>query len=114
MRAPGEYVASDLVRCLAQAEGDALFWPVDNLDIKNPHAKAGLEHAEPKDLVASMRTHEEAVMRLPEPAIPPGRDRAGGRPRRRDVGRGGCAHSSAGGPAMPCSFERGERSKAAA
>lgn len=48
----------------AQAEGDALFWPIYNLDIKNPHAKAGLEHAEPKDLVASMRTHEEAVMRL--------------------------------------------------
>ena len=48
----------------AQAEGDALYWPIYNLDIKNPHAKAGLEHADPKDLVASMRTHEEAVMRL--------------------------------------------------
>ena len=35
-----------------------------NLDIKNPHAKACLEHADPKDLLASMRTHEEAVMRL--------------------------------------------------
>ena len=48
----------------AQAEGDALYWPIYNLDIKNPHAKAGLKHADPKDLVASMRTHEEAVMRL--------------------------------------------------
>ena len=33
--------------------------------VKNPHAKAGLEHVDPKDLVASMRTHEEAEMRLP-------------------------------------------------
>ena len=48
----------------AQSEGDALYWPIYNLDIKNPHARAGLEHADPKDLVASMRTHEEAVMRL--------------------------------------------------
>lgn len=48
----------------AQAEGDALYWPVYNLDIKNPHAKAGLEHAHPKDLVASMRGHELEVMRL--------------------------------------------------
>ncbi|MBL8349696.1 MAG: SAM-dependent DNA methyltransferase [Burkholderiaceae bacterium] len=47
-----------------QAEGDALYWPIYNLDLKNPHAKAGLEHAKPRDLVASMRTHEEAVMRL--------------------------------------------------
>jgi hypothetical protein len=29
----------------AQAEGDALYWPIYNLDLKNPHAKAGLEHA---------------------------------------------------------------------
>ena len=48
----------------AQAEGDALYWPIYNLDIKNPHAKAGLEHAHPKDLVASMRGHEIEVMRL--------------------------------------------------
>jgi len=48
----------------AQAEGDALYWPVYNLDIKNPNAKAGLEHADPKDLIASMRSHETEVMRL--------------------------------------------------
>jgi type I restriction enzyme M protein len=35
-----------------------------NLDLKNPNAKAGLAHAEPKDLVASMRGREAAVMRL--------------------------------------------------
>ena len=48
----------------AQAEGDALYWPIYNLDIKNPNAKAGLEHADPKDLIASMRSHETEVMRL--------------------------------------------------
>jgi type I restriction enzyme M protein len=35
-----------------------------NLDRKNPNAKAGLEHANPKDLIASMRSHETEVMRL--------------------------------------------------
>ena len=48
----------------AQAEGDALYWPIYNLDLKNPHAKAGLEHADPKDLIARMRGHEAEVMRL--------------------------------------------------
>lgn len=48
----------------AQAEGDALYWPIYNLDLKNPKAKAGLEHADPKDLIASMRGHEAEVMRL--------------------------------------------------
>jgi len=35
-----------------------------NLDQKNPHARAGLEHADPKDLIAAMRSHENEVMRL--------------------------------------------------
>lgn len=48
----------------AQAEGDALYWPIYNLDLKNSNAKAGLEHADPKDLIASMRSHEAEVMRL--------------------------------------------------
>ncbi len=48
----------------AQAEGDALYWPIYNLDLKNPHARAGLEHADPKDLIAAMRGHEAEVMRL--------------------------------------------------
>lgn len=48
----------------AQAKGDALYWPIYNLDLKNPHAKAGLEHADPKDLIANMRSHEIEVMRL--------------------------------------------------
>ena len=48
----------------AQAEGDAMYWPIYNLDRKNPHAKTGLAHADPKDLIASMRGHEAEVMRL--------------------------------------------------
>ena len=32
--------------------------------IPHPHAKAGLEHADPKDLIASMHGHEAEVMRL--------------------------------------------------
>jgi type I restriction enzyme M protein len=48
----------------AQAQGDALYWPIYNLDLKNPNAKVGLEHADPKDLIASMRSHEAEVMRL--------------------------------------------------
>lgn len=48
----------------AQSEGDALYWPIYNLDLKNPNAKVGLEHSDPKDLIASMRSHETEVMRL--------------------------------------------------
>jgi type I restriction enzyme M protein len=48
----------------AQSEGDAFYWPIYNLDLKNPHAKAGLEHVDPKDLIASMRSHETEVLRL--------------------------------------------------
>lgn len=48
----------------AQAEGDALYWPIYNLDLKNPHAAEGLEHADPRDLVVAMRAGEEDVLRL--------------------------------------------------
>ncbi|MFG0767830.1 N-6 DNA methylase [Pseudomonas sp. TYF_15] len=48
----------------AQADGDNLYWPIYNLDLKNPCAKVGLEHADPKDLIASMRAHETHVMQL--------------------------------------------------
>ena len=60
------------LRQIAESQGsqfqavldDALYWPIYNLDLKNPHAKAGLEHAEPNDLIASMGSHEAEVMRL--------------------------------------------------
>lgn len=59
-----EQQAFDQTARSAQAEGDALYWPIYNLDLKNPNAKSGLEHADPKDLIASMRSHEAEVMRL--------------------------------------------------
>jgi type I restriction enzyme M protein len=48
----------------AQAKGDAIYWPIYNLDIKNPNAKTGLAHADPQELLASMRGHEAEVARL--------------------------------------------------
>lgn len=48
----------------AKAAGDALYWPIYNLDLKNPHARQALEHVAPAELVARMRGHEEEVMRL--------------------------------------------------
>jgi type I restriction enzyme M protein len=48
----------------AQSEGDALYWPIYNLDLKNPNTRTTLDHADPKDLLASMRSHEGEVMRL--------------------------------------------------
>ena len=56
--------AHELAAKTAQVQGDALYWPIYNLDLKNPHVKAGLEHADPKDLIGSMRSHEAEVMRL--------------------------------------------------
>lgn len=47
-------------------EGNALYWPIYNLDIKNPHVSDELEHADPMELVASMRAKEAAVMELLE------------------------------------------------
>ena len=47
-----------------QAEGDALYWPIYNLDLKNPNAKAGLEHADPKVLFASIPGHQAEAMRM--------------------------------------------------
>jgi len=35
-----------------------------NLDLKNPHARHGLQHADPKGLIESMCSHEAHVMRL--------------------------------------------------
>ena len=48
----------------AQREGDGIYWPIYNLDIKNPHGKEALEHVPPKELVASMRANEQDVIRL--------------------------------------------------
>jgi len=62
--AKAEQQSQEQAAKIAQAEGDALYWPIYNLDLKNPHAKAGLEHADPKCLISAMRGHEAEVMRL--------------------------------------------------
>jgi len=59
-----EQQAHEVAARTAQVQADALYWPIYNLDLKNPHVKAGLEHADPKDLIGSMRSHEAEVMRL--------------------------------------------------
>ena len=48
----------------AQRVGDGIYWPIYNLDIKNPHSKEALEHVPPKELVASMCAKEQDVIRL--------------------------------------------------
>lgn len=48
----------------AQREGDAIYWPIYNLDAKNPHAKEALEHIPPQDLVAAMRAKQQEVADL--------------------------------------------------
>ena len=48
----------------SQREGDAIYWPIYNLDIKNPHGKEALEHVPPHELVASMLAKEQDVIRL--------------------------------------------------
>ena len=50
----------------AQSEGNALYWPIYNLDIKNPHVSDALEHADPMVLVATMRSREAAILTLLE------------------------------------------------
>jgi len=46
----------------AQAEGDALYWPIYNLDLKNPHAAEGLEHADPRAMYPARRAGGEVVI----------------------------------------------------
>ena len=48
----------------AQREGDSIYWPIYNLDLKNPHGKESLEHVAPQTLVAAMLENERDVMRL--------------------------------------------------
>lgn len=59
-----EQAAHESAARSAQAEGDALYWPIYNLDTKNPHARTELEHADPVALIARMRQHEKEVVRL--------------------------------------------------
>lgn len=49
-----------------QAAGDALYWPVFNLDLKNPNSADALEHRPPHELVASILMKEREILRLME------------------------------------------------
>lgn len=48
----------------AQREGDALYWPIYNLDLKNPHGKEALEHVPPHELVAAMLQKQQELAGL--------------------------------------------------
>lgn len=47
-----------------QAAGDALYWPLFNLDRKNPKSADALEHRPPQELVASILEKEVEIHRL--------------------------------------------------
>lgn len=49
---------------LLQNKGDSLYWPIYNLDKKNPNAVTGLEYIDPKTLIDSMCNDQKVVMKL--------------------------------------------------
>lgn len=54
------------IQTTEQATGDAIYWPLFNLDQKNPHSADALEHLPPSELVASILTKEREILRLME------------------------------------------------
>jgi type I restriction enzyme M protein len=49
-----------------QAAADALYWPLFNLDVKNPNSAEALEHLPPHELVASILEKEREILKLME------------------------------------------------
>ncbi len=49
-----------------QMAGDAAYWPIYNLDHKNPNSADALVHRPPKELVKSVLTKEREILRLVE------------------------------------------------
>lgn len=49
-----------------QSAGDALYWPLFNLDLKHPNSADALEHRPPEELVSSVIDKERAILRLIE------------------------------------------------
>jgi type I restriction enzyme M protein len=47
-----------------QAKGDAIYWPVFNLDIKNPNAKEDLEHLPPEQLAQDILKKELRIAEI--------------------------------------------------
>ena len=54
------------IQTTEQAAGDAIYWPLFNLDRKNPTSADTLEHLPPSELVASILTKEREILRLVE------------------------------------------------
>jgi type I restriction enzyme M protein len=54
------------IQSTEQSAGDALYWPLFNLDHKNPNSPDALEHRPPGELVASILTKEREILRLME------------------------------------------------
>jgi len=49
-----------------QAAGDAIYWPLFNLDHRNPNTADAFEHKPPDELVVSILTKEREIIRLME------------------------------------------------
>ena len=47
-----------------QAAGDAIYWPIYNLDMKNPNAAEDLEHMPPEQLVEDILVKEQRIIEL--------------------------------------------------
>jgi len=47
-----------------QSAGDAAYWPIYNLDAKNPNAAESLDHRPPGELVADIVAKEQEILRL--------------------------------------------------
>lgn len=54
------------IQATEQSAGDAIYWPLFNLDYKNPTSPDALEHRPPGELVASILTKEREILRLME------------------------------------------------
>jgi type I restriction enzyme M protein len=47
-----------------QAKGDAIYWPIYNLDLKNPHAKQDETHLPPEALAERIWQNEQRIAEL--------------------------------------------------
>ena len=47
-----------------QTAGDAIYWPLFNLDRKNPRANEDIAHLPPEELVASILQKEERIAQV--------------------------------------------------
>lgn len=54
------------IQTAEQAAGDAIYWPIFNLDSKNPNSADTFEHRPPNELVAGILEKEREILRLME------------------------------------------------